>query len=87
MDYVKFIYRPLTARAARQVLVGRNRLRQSPGRGRFTHADVDALLKSAWANYAERVSWGWTGCHRPKVKTTRLTHNGHAATRAVSIGC
>jgi len=55
MDYVKFIYRPLAARAARQVLVGRNRVRQSPDRARFTHADVDALLKTAWANYAERV--------------------------------
>ena len=55
MDYVQFIYRPLAARAARQVLVGRNRARQSPYRGRFTRIDVDALLKTAWANYAERV--------------------------------
>jgi hypothetical protein len=53
MDYVKFIYRPLTARAARQVLVGRSRARQSPDRGRFTHADVDGLLKAAWLRYAE----------------------------------
>jgi hypothetical protein len=53
MDYVKFIYRPLTARAARQVLVGRSRARQSPDRGRFTRADVDGLLKAAWLRYAE----------------------------------
>ena len=55
MDYVKFIYRPLAARAARQALVGRNRARQSPDRGRFTRADVDRLLKTAWSYYAERV--------------------------------
>jgi hypothetical protein len=55
MDYVKFIYRPLAARAARQVLVGRNRARQSPDQGRFTRADVDDLLKAAWVHYAEHV--------------------------------
>jgi hypothetical protein len=55
MDYVKFIYQPLAARAARQVLVGRNRVRQSPDRGRFTRADVDALLKTAWGDYSERA--------------------------------
>jgi hypothetical protein len=36
MDYVKFVYRPLAARAARQALVGRNRAQRSPDRGRFT---------------------------------------------------
>ena len=51
MDYVKFIYRPLAARAAHHVLVGRHRVRQSPDRGRFTRADVDDLLKSAWVHY------------------------------------
>jgi hypothetical protein len=55
MDYVKFIYRPLAARAAHHVLAGRYRVRQSPDRGRFTRADVDDLLKSAWVHYAERV--------------------------------
>ncbi len=53
MDYVRFIYRPLAARAARQVLVGRNRARKSPELGRFTRADVDGLLKAAWVRYAE----------------------------------
>jgi hypothetical protein len=55
MDYVKFIYRPLVARAARQVLVGRNRARQSPDRARFTRADVDSMPKAAWLRYAEGV--------------------------------
>ena len=55
MEYVKFIYRPLAARAARQVLVGRNRARQSPDRARFTRADVDSLLKAAWRNYSKDV--------------------------------
>jgi len=55
MDYVQFIYRPLVGRAARQVLVGRTRARQSPEEGRFTRADVDGLLKAAWVRYAEGV--------------------------------
>jgi hypothetical protein len=55
MDYVQFVYRPLAARAARQVLVGRNRARKSPELGRFTRADVDGLLKAAWIRYAEAV--------------------------------
>src|SRR5271156_238774 len=55
MDYVKFIYRPLAARAARQALIGRNRAQRSPDRGRFTRADVDTLLKTAWRDYAERI--------------------------------
>ncbi len=55
MDYVKFLYRPLAARAARQALVGRNRARESPDWGRFSRADVNGLLKTAWDDYAERV--------------------------------
>jgi hypothetical protein len=55
MDNVKFDYRPLAARAARQALVGRNRAQRSPDRGRFTRADADTLLKTAWRDYAERV--------------------------------
>ena len=55
MDYVEFVYRPLAARAARQALVGRNRAQRSPDRGRFTRADVDTLLKTAWSDYAARV--------------------------------
>jgi hypothetical protein len=55
MDYVKFIYRPLVARAARQVLVGRVRAQRSPDRGRFTREDVENLLKNAWVDYAGRA--------------------------------
>src|SRR5271154_2023561 len=55
MDYVKFVYPPLAARAARQALIGRNRAQRSPDRGRFARADVDTLLKTAWGDYAERV--------------------------------
>ena len=52
MDWIWILYRPLVARAARQVLVGRVRLRQAPERGRFTRANVDGFLKGAWARYA-----------------------------------
>jgi L-2-amino-thiazoline-4-carboxylic acid hydrolase len=55
MDYVEFVYRPLAARAARQALVGRNRAERSPDRGRFTRLDLDALLNTAWGDYAVRV--------------------------------
>jgi hypothetical protein len=55
MDYVKFIYRPLAARAARHVLVGRARAQRSPDRGRFTREDVDGLLRNAWVEYAGRA--------------------------------
>jgi hypothetical protein len=53
MDYVKFIYRPLAARAARQAVVVRNW--QPPDQGRFTRADVDGFLKTAWTHYIERA--------------------------------
>ena len=54
MDYVKFIYGPLAARAARQAVVVRNQ--QSPDQGRFTRADVDGFLKTAWTHYFERAN-------------------------------
>ena len=55
MDYVKLLYRPLATRAARHVLVGRNRAPQSPDRGRCTLGEVNALLKKAWIDYAARA--------------------------------
>jgi hypothetical protein len=55
MDIVRFVYRPFTTRAARRALVGRSRVRQTPEAGRFTRADVDSLLRTAWTFYAERV--------------------------------
>jgi hypothetical protein len=47
MGFVQLVYRPLAARAARQVLVVRNRARKSPELGRFARADVDRLLRAA----------------------------------------
>jgi hypothetical protein len=55
MDWVRLIYQPLTARAARRVLVGRVRSRQAPEAGRFTRADADRFLKTAWTRYRERT--------------------------------
>jgi RNA polymerase sigma factor (sigma-70 family) len=55
MDYVKFLYRPLATHAAMQALVGRERTRGAPERGRYARSDVDALLKTAWSDYAVRV--------------------------------
>lgn len=54
MDYVRFLYRPLAKRAARHVLVGRDRSRQSTEQGRFTRRDVDDVLKKAWIDYSAR---------------------------------
>ena len=56
MDWVSLIYRPLTVHAARRVLVGRVRSRLAPERGRFVRADVDGLLKRAWADYLRRTA-------------------------------
>ena len=55
MDWIRILYRPLAARAARRVLVGRVRSRQAPERGRFMRADVDGFLKGAWARYRAQV--------------------------------
>jgi len=54
MDFVKFLYRPLARHAARRALVGRERARGDPLRGRYTRSDVDSLLKTAWTTYALR---------------------------------
>jgi hypothetical protein len=55
MDIVKFVYEPITARAARHALVGRMRLPLSPERGRFTGDDVTQQLEAAWKRYDEAV--------------------------------
>jgi hypothetical protein len=86
MDYVKFIYRPLAARAARHVLVGRWRAPQSPDRGRFTREDVDGLLKRAWVDYskrAERVAPEPTVGSRMNVRLACFTMSFFEALRAV----
>jgi hypothetical protein len=76
MDYVKFIYRPLAARAARQALIGRERTRGAPGLGRFTRSDVHDLLKTAWGNYAQReveLPWEPTVGSRMNVRLACFT--------------
>ncbi len=44
----KLIYKPLTNWAAHRALVGRNRSRYEPEKGRFTARDVKHLLKQSW---------------------------------------
>ena len=50
-NILKFVYEPITARAARHALVGRVRLPSSPERGRFTGDDVTHQLDAAWKRY------------------------------------
>ena len=73
MDYVKFLYRPLATRAARQALVGRERARGEPERGRYTRSNVDNLLKIAWNNYTLRKAT------LPKEPTIGSRMNVHLA--------
>ncbi len=55
MDGIRLLYQPLTRMASRRILIGRLRSREAADRGRFTRADVDGLLRDAWAHYRERV--------------------------------
>jgi hypothetical protein len=55
MDWVRFVYSPFAARAARHVLIGRLRRRRAPEQGRFSRADVEIILKGAWADYRQRT--------------------------------
>jgi hypothetical protein len=55
VDWVSLIYRPLAARAAARVLVGRVRSRHKPELGRFTRVDVDLLLEDAWGRYRRQA--------------------------------
>lgn len=48
---IKTIYRPVTRQAALEGLVGRNRNRHEPNKGRFTRTEVDDILKQAWQTY------------------------------------
>jgi ubiquinone biosynthesis protein len=48
---LKLLYRPVTSRAARASLIGRNRDRNNPDKGRFTRAEVDNILKRVWLTY------------------------------------
>lgn len=51
--WVRTLFRPAVGWAAHQVLAGRDRSRQHPEQGRFTHADVDSILAETWRRYAE----------------------------------
>lgn len=51
--WVRLFFEPAVRWAAHRVLPGRNRSRQHPDRGRFTHADVDPILAETWRRYAE----------------------------------
>ena len=55
MDWTRLLYRPLVKRAARRALIGRVRSRQVPEKARFTRAEVDECLVTAWGYYRERV--------------------------------
>lgn len=48
---LKLMYRPVTSQAARASLMGRNRDRHNPDKGRFTRAEVDNILKRVWLTY------------------------------------
>lgn len=49
----KLFFRPVVARAAHQVFIGRNRMSGHPQKGRFTRADVDRLLDQSWRKFDE----------------------------------
>lgn len=51
MTTTKLVFKPITRHAARRTLIGRNRSRHEPQRGRFTRADIDRLIAQAWAAY------------------------------------
>lgn len=48
---LRLIYQPVIGRDAIAGLVGRNRDRAQPAKGRFTHADVQAMLAQVWKEY------------------------------------
>ena len=50
-NLVKTIYRFNIKRATHSALVGRNRNRHDPKKGRFTHVEVNKLLRQAWQTY------------------------------------
>ncbi len=54
MDGVRLLYRPLASIAAHRVLIGRLRSRDTAEKGRFTRADVNGFLGTAWTHYRER---------------------------------
>jgi ubiquinone biosynthesis protein len=72
----KFIARPVTKWAAHRALVGRNRSRREPEKGRFTRAEVNSLLNQTWHNFddlAPDVSKEPTVGSRLNVRLAALT--------------
>lgn len=61
---VKTIYRPVVKQAANAGLIGRNRDRHRPDRGRFTQAEVDMILKQVWQTYDQLAPFV---PHEPKI--------------------
>jgi ubiquinone biosynthesis protein len=53
--FFKFMFKPLIRCAACQALVGRNRVRYEPEKGRFAKAEVDRLLDQSWHDFDELV--------------------------------
>jgi hypothetical protein len=53
--FFRLLVRPLATRAARAAIVGRNRSRLEPERGRFTRAEADTLLRQAWRAFEART--------------------------------
>ncbi|MBE2270176.1 MAG: L-2-amino-thiazoline-4-carboxylic acid hydrolase [Anaerolinea sp.] len=43
--------KPLTVRAARRAIVGRNRSRYEPEKGRFTTAEINRILNQTWKDF------------------------------------
>lgn len=48
---IKIVYRSVARRAAYRALVGRNRDRAHPGKGRFTRKEVNDILREVWEVY------------------------------------
>lgn len=62
-NLLKLIYHPVVKRAAISALVGRNRDRTQPVRGRFTQMDVKKILAQVWEKFDQLAS------EVPKQKT------------------
>ena len=55
LTFFRLIFIPITGSAARRALVGRNRSRHEPEKGRFTAAEVNDLLDESWHTFDEGV--------------------------------
>jgi hypothetical protein len=53
MNLAKMLLKPVVKWAGRRAVVGRNRCRHQPEKGRFTGADVGRIVAAAWRNFDE----------------------------------